>query len=103
MKNFFKTTLLISALTVTNASALVKLSDSKKSSGKDFSSISEITDDKLVCIYVNRKYLPVTKAALKAANGKTCRSIGKVGVDYIGVNSSTRNAHLYADLLKQVQ
>lgn len=101
MKKLILTALVLSTL---NAQALVKVKNNGVTSGnkKDFATIEEITDDKVVCIYLNKRYVPVTKKAVELAQGKTCRNIGRVGVDYVGINSTTRNSHLYESVLKAI-
>lgn len=91
-------------LSTLNAQALVSLKDNGVTSGnkQDFTSVSDIKDSDIVCLYTKKRYVPITKKAVELAKGKTCRTIGRVGVDYIGINSTTRNAHLYNDVIKAV-
>ena len=101
MKNLILAALVLSSL---SSHALVSLKNNGVTSGnkQDFKTVAEITEDKAVCLYVKKRYVPITKKAVELAQGKTCRNIGRVGVDYIGINSTTRNAHLYKEVLKSV-
>lgn len=97
-------TIITLATITSNANALVSLKNNGVTSGnkQDFKTLSDIKESDVVCAYVKRRYVPITKKAVELAQGKTCRNIGKVGVDYIGINSSTRNSHLYTEVLKAI-
>ena len=98
--------LLLIALIVSSfsATALVTAKANPITSGKsvDFKTLADITDDKVVCLFVKNRYMPLTKEALKRAGaGKSCRSLGYVGVDYIGINKSSRNKHLFSQAIAE--